>query len=391
MPLVIGERRAQISCDRVSSLRYPICVMGMGRSGTSLTTALIGLLGVYLGPEERMLDPVESDNARGYWEQRELCWINEEVLGSFGGTWERPPSLRAHWERSPVLDDARDRARAVLAEMFGGTTMRWAWKDPRTAVTLPFWRDLIGKMDYVICVRHPADVASSLATRGSHDLDFEGAIALWYRYMRAALDNTAGSRRIILNYEDYFLEPDRQIERLAKFVCGPETNLTDELHERLERFVEPELWHNRDPGDGLESVRAVSPEAADLYERLAALEWSKRAASRSADRDQSLFGNLSITQLSWLALILCSVIAVADALDSHVILIPLLVAGPLCGLLTGRWTRTAIAGIWAIVLAMLLCIPDEIWGTSAQLAYLGAVISVALLSTSAATAIEKGR
>ncbi|HEY5261682.1 MAG TPA: sulfotransferase [Solirubrobacteraceae bacterium] len=389
MPLTIRERRAQISCDRVGSLRYPICVTGMGRSGTSLTTALIGLLGVYLGPEERMLNPVENDNARGYWEQRELCGINEEVLGSFGGTWERPPSLRAHWERSPSLDNARDRARAVLAEMFGGTTVRWAWKDPRTAVTLPFWRELIGKMDYVICVRHPADVASSLAIRGSHDLDFEGAIVLWYRYMRAALDNTRGSRRLILNYEDYFLQPDRQIERLTRFVCGPEADPTDELRERLGRFVEPELWHNRDPGDGLESVRAVSPEAADLYERLTPPEPARRAASRSTGADLSLFGGLSIAQISWFALILCSVVAVTDALDSRVILIPLLVTGPLCGLLTGRWTRTAIAGIWAVVLAVLLCVPDEIWGTSTQLSYLGTVVAAALLSTSAATAIEK--
>ena len=71
---------------RGSSAKRPICVLGMGRSGTSLTTALLGLLGVYLGPEERMLEAVEHDNARGYWEQSEIYEINKEIMAAFGGS-----------------------------------------------------------------------------------------------------------------------------------------------------------------------------------------------------------------------------------------------------------------------------------------------------------------
>jgi hypothetical protein len=76
---------------------------------------------------------------------------------------------------------------------------------------------------------------------------------------------------------------------------------------------------------------------------------------------------------------------------SHVILIALLAAGPFCGLLTGRWARTATAGIWAVALAVLLGIPDKIWDTRTQFVDLGAVAAVALLSTVAATLIERRR
>jgi len=88
---------------------------------------------------------------------------------------------------------------------------------------------------------------------------------------------------------------------------------------------------------------------------------------------------------------LSSSIAATDTVLTHVILIPLLVAGPFCGLLTGRWIRTATVGIWTVVLAVLLGLPDEIWDTHRQLIYLGFVTAVSLLSTSAASVIEKRR
>lgn len=375
----------------IDSPGFPICVTGMGRCGTSLTTALIGLLGVDLGPTERMLPTDMYDNARGYWEQREIYEINEEILRAFGGAWERPPDLPPGWERSPALAAVRDRARSSLIDLFGtAEKKRWAWKDPRASVTLPFWRDLIGEMDYVLCVRNPVDVAASLAKRDIKGLKFDDSVALWLHYVRASLENTQGHRRLILCYEDYFTDTDRQIQRLAEFVCGPGTQLSDDLYESVRSFIEPGLWHNRDSVEETNHARAISPKAADLYACLHARGGQQSASGHDA-RHQSLLAGWSVSRVWWLALILSSTIAATDAMLSHVILIPLLAAGPLCGLLTGRWVRTATVGIWAVALAILLGIPDEIWGTHLQLVYLGFVAAASLLSISAATVIQKGR
>jgi len=272
---------------RVRSSKRPVCVTGMGRCGTSLTTSLTGLLGVDLGPADRMLPADENDNARGYWEQREICEVNMEIMAAFGGTWERPPDLPSGWERSPALGTTRERARRALADLFGGCEGRWAWKDPRASVTLPFWRGLVGPMDYVLCVRNPADVAASLARRGDEEIDFDHSVGLWLHYVRAALRNTHRSRRLILHYEDYFSDQDRQIRRLADFVGRRGAPLSDELRRRIGDFVEPELWHNRDPGEATERVRAASPQAAEMYARLSAsrtdpsaIEHNRRQRSR---------------------------------------------------------------------------------------------------------------
>jgi len=105
--------------------------------------------------------------------------------------------------------------------------------------------------------------------------------------------------------------------------------------------------------------------------------------------DRSLMAWWSVNQVWGVALALCAVIAVTDAILTHVVLITLLVCGPFCGFLTGRWVRTAIVGIWAVALAVLLGVPDEIWDTRTQFFDLGAIAAAALLSTVAAKFIER--
>ena len=82
------------------------------------------------------------------------------------------------------------------------------------------------------------------------------------------------------------------------------------------------------------------------------------------------------------------VAAIDAALGNHVILIGLLIAGPCCVLLTGRWVPTALTGLWVIGLAVLLGLPDGIWGTVIFFIWLAAVVVVALASAVAAAVIE---
>jgi hypothetical protein len=121
----------------------------------------------------------------------------------------------------------------------------------------------------------------------------------------------------------------------------------------------------------------------------------RRAASRKTPvmaPDQSLLPGRSVGEVWAVALILSLAIAATDAiLTNRIILIALLVLGPLCGLLTGRWVKTATAGVWAVTLAVVLGFPDEIWGTRTQLINIGVVLIVSVVSASAAIVIERRR
>lgn len=268
----------------VEDHRAPVVVTGMGRSGTSLTTELLGRLGLDLGPADRMLPPVANDNPRGYWEQASVVDLNDEVLALFGGNWERPPRLSPGWEDEPAIAPLRRRAAGLLLELFGPTPRRWALKDPRMALTVPFWRPLVGDIDHVICFRHPSDVAASLGRRGLHDLDDAGAVDLWVRYLWASIRNSDPNCRLFLHYEEYFANTDAQLARLTEFVLGPGGADNDERMAALRDCIQPDLWHNRGGAERNGDTVAISEEAAQLY------AWLLREAGIDADRDAEISG-----------------------------------------------------------------------------------------------------
>jgi hypothetical protein len=99
------------------------------------------------------------------------------------------------------------------------------------------------------------------------------------------------------------------------------------------------------------------------------------------DRTRRFFLRLSVA--------IMLLVTVADAfLGPRVILIALLMIGPCCALFSARRVSTAQVGALAVGLALLLTLPDGIWGTVAQLAFTGAVLLVAVACTWAAGIME---
>lgn len=107
---------------------------------------------------------------------------------------------------------------------------------------------------------------------------------------------------------------------------------------------------------------------------------------------ESLLPGWPVRRLWILGLALTAMAAAADAaLGARVVLIGLLIIGPCSVLPTGRWLPTGITGLWATGLAVVLGIPDRIWGTSTHLAFLAAVAVAALANTAAAAIIQTRR
>ena len=96
------------------------------------------------------------------------------------------------------------------------------------------------------------------------------------------------------------------------------------------------------------------------------------------------------SKYAWrLSVAMMLLITTADALlGPRVILIGLLLVGPCCALFSARRVSTAQAGAIAVGLALLLALPDGIWGTVLQFAFTGAVLMVAVACTWAAGIME---
>lgn len=238
-----------------------VCVLGMHRSGTSATTRVLNLLGVYVGPDE-VLVRANPNNPKGAYEHRELMLLNQAVFRVVGGIWKEPPSLSEGWEWNPELEPLREKAREVIGETFDGVGL-WGWKDPRTCLVLPFWQTVLPDMQYVICIRNPVDVAQSLEKRNS--LTLGHGFELWLRYVVDSIVSTAGRRRMFVFYEDYFEDWEGPVGRLADFISRPEEASSEAVRKSIEDWLELGLRHHRNDMTDAVGHPELSPQAKSLY------------------------------------------------------------------------------------------------------------------------------
>lgn len=240
-----------------------ICILGMHRSGTSLVARLLNLCGVDLGPPEHLM-PATKDNPSGYWEHLAFHQINDQILEQFGSSWHEPPSFPPGWERRVELQPLYDRARKMIQANFSEVGC-WGWKDPRTALVLPFWKRLLPELTFVVCVRHPLDVCHSLNRRDEFPL--AKGMHLWAHYIVATLLHTGNSPRIITHYENYFTDWKAELSRLRRFL-GLWDCLPDSATGHIQSFVEPQLWHHRSSLEDLLQSPQTNSLCAALYTAL---------------------------------------------------------------------------------------------------------------------------
>jgi hypothetical protein len=227
-------------------------VVGMHRSGTSLVSRILNLLGAHLGPEEDLM-PAKPDNPTGFWESLTVTQLHDDLVAFLGGRWDRPPVLAEGWEASPALDPFVERIRDVVLSHYAGARLA-VWKDPRGSLFLPLWRRVVPIQGTVLCVRDPDAVAASLAARDG--LGAEHCAALWLRYVVAAWQADAG--HLLVRFEDA-AHPRELAGRLADFVGAPPPDEATLV--AVDGFVQPDQRKERprapDPGPVMRLARAV--------------------------------------------------------------------------------------------------------------------------------------
>jgi hypothetical protein len=212
----------------------------MHRSGTSFTARALQLLGASLGASKGLMAP-GPDNPAGYWENRDIKELNDEVLARLGGSWDLPPVLEPGWEFDEGIDPLRARASAILEDAFGASPSESgviAWKDPRLSLLLPFWRTVTPIAATIVVVRDPREVAASLRARNG--IDLPQAMILWLRYLYAATANDPG--HIVVRDRDFFVDLSGTLSTMAAHVGlpAPSGAVTDEAHAHLD----PSLRHH---------------------------------------------------------------------------------------------------------------------------------------------------
>jgi hypothetical protein len=253
-----------------------VIVLGMSRSGTSLLTRGIHVLGVALGDN---LLPSTAANPKGYWENADIVNINERLLELIGCTWHSLALTGAIDFSSRCFDAVRETARHII-EIFNSQYPVWGFKDPRACRLLPFWQELLKDLEvginYIVCVRSPIDVALSLEKRDHFGM--QKSLLLWLSHMYGIAKSINNDQSVVIAYEELMDRPCEQIHRIAEFLDIDASNKQQAIHEYCRCFLDPGLHHHSSNRNKLQAVTGAFREISACYDHLVSL------ASRSRVR-----------------------------------------------------------------------------------------------------------
>jgi hypothetical protein len=158
-----------------------IVVLGMHRSAASLIAK--GLSGVVHMGNSR-LGP-SAGNPEGHYENIEFLELNQKMLKSADGSWNRP---RSREEILGVRNRFDKQIKQLVDSSSEGKTL-WSWKEPRTTLTIELYLPQLVNPHFVCCFREPEKVATSLTKRDAKlDINFESSMVLAKIYNERLLD-----------------------------------------------------------------------------------------------------------------------------------------------------------------------------------------------------------
>ncbi len=247
-----------------------LVVLGMHRSGSSMLTRLINLMGAYFGSEDASLG-FDDANPKGYWERKDVLWANEAILQWHGCTWD----CVADWNFEQTRDlpaEVLHRMRSIILGMDGFRP--WVMKDPRMCLTLPCWRPLLEVPVAVLLHRDPLEIANSLKRRGT---PLAYSLSLWEYYAIGALNATRDLPRVFVRHDRLIAQP---VETVARLLSDLEMlgmgvrGLSMPSEQEIKAFVDPRL--NRARANGDMCVQQLTP----WHEEIVAMLSGERAQER---------------------------------------------------------------------------------------------------------------
>lgn len=253
----------------------PVMIIGMHRSGTSLTTRLLEHLGASMGSRQE----IETNEAFFFRHRNELMFSLAHAA------WDNPmalsrtleiPRLQAAFARiaQSNVDALCSRHLATPDSTVTSTQIPvWGFKDPRTTITLPVWLSIFPNAKVINIVRHGQAVATSLLEREKRQvprrvplslvsLDTGLSLNLWAEYVLAAHRNSAllpANQYCEIRYENLLSSPAEVIHKLAGFVGLP---ADDEHLAQTARLVH----RSTKPMAASSFVTPIARQAFELYD-----------------------------------------------------------------------------------------------------------------------------
>ena len=247
-----------------------VLVVGVGRSGTSLLTGILGQLGLHIPTPEVKAD---ETNPRGFGEPRWVVDFHSRLLRAERVTVnDARPAGFAKLAASTAVAEAHDELRDWLARELAGNDAVVV-KDPRTVWFLPLWtrvaRELDADTSFVTMLRHPTEVLTSARKSYGTWQSEASRAAAWVNITLETERITRGTHRAFVRYDDLLADWHTQVQRIGPLLDVPAlTSLDEAARRRVDEFVDPTLHRNRVRWDDVDVPAHLRDLADGVWQQL---------------------------------------------------------------------------------------------------------------------------
>jgi len=210
---------------------HNVIVLGSGRSGTSMTAGALAQAGYFMG--HKVLNQGRINNPFGNWEDQEINYVNEQLLGQVIPQPEirdgivhhrdRPVEMQRWLGRLPVGTEIPSLPACVSKIEELTRHEPFCFKDPRFSYTLPVWRPHLANTVYVCVFRDPHKTAQSMLKQvvdAPHlrglEMTLDTALDVWSLMYRHILEIHRRDGAWLFLHYDQLLTGDG-LERLSRF------------------------------------------------------------------------------------------------------------------------------------------------------------------------------
>lgn len=218
----IVKRKLLMTLPTGTGLKNTI-VIGMPRSGTSMTAAIFARQGYFLAEDtDEELRPGDENNPEGYFEAAGLVERNVHLFRRVGYT--------AHnsWLFQAITDQQADQLhtleRTQTDRQFVSTYEQhspWLWKDPRLCYTLGYWWPLLNPETTRVLVlrRRPEETWKSFVRLDWREFNEEARVDVYQRinhHLTAAMKTIErlSIPHIVVHYDEYSESPMAAVTRI---------------------------------------------------------------------------------------------------------------------------------------------------------------------------------
>jgi hypothetical protein len=215
-------------------IQKTVVVLGLARSGTSVITGILKILGVEMGASVH-----DKANPFGSFEDLDFARLHREIfeLASSGISYWNPPGEE---KILGLKERVRDAIVEIVARKASGRAI-WGWKHPRTILTLELFLPALTNPHFVAVFRNPLGIAHSSVEHTknyqSGRVDFLQALQLAHFYHGKMVKILQSHRRVptvCTAFEDVVSDPIEEAKKLAVFL---ELELTERKISAIQSLV----------------------------------------------------------------------------------------------------------------------------------------------------------